>query len=81
MSRQVSAESLRDAAALITAVVRMDKEGQRSIIAHCDQAETLLGLAGLVAMFVQQATGVDDEGLLEVVQSFVENIAGLGDGS
>lgn len=75
MSGPTTAESLRDAAALIAAVVRMDEAGQAAIVDHCDKDETLLCLAGMVAMTVQQATGVDDAELLEVVQSFVEGIA------
>lgn len=75
MSGPTTQESIRDAAALIAAVVRMDKAGQRAIIDNCDKNETLACLAGMVAMFVQQATGVDDAGLLEVVQGFVEDMA------
>lgn len=75
MSRPVTAESIRDAAALIAAVVGMDQAGQRAIIDNCDKDETLACLAGMVAMFVQQATGVDDVGLLEVVHGFVEDMA------
>ena len=74
MSGPTTPESIRDAAALVAAVVRMDEPGQQAIVNNCDKPETLLCLAGMVAMVFQQATGVDDEALLDVVQSFAANI-------
>lgn len=75
MSGPTTAESLRDAAALLAAVVRMDEAAQAAIVDHCDKDETLRAMAALFAITVQQAAGLDDAGLLVRVQSFVENIA------
>ncbi|MGW5387149.1 hypothetical protein [Nocardia sp. NPDC003963] len=75
MSGPTTPESIRDAAALIVAVVRMDKPGQQAIVSNCDKPETLLCLAGMFAMVLQESTGVDDAGLIDVVQGFATNIS------
>ncbi len=70
-----AAEGLRDAVALVHAVVRMDKAAEQAILDHCDKSETLLSLATFTAMVAQQAAGLDEAGLLAATQSWVEDIA------
>lgn len=69
------AESLRDATALISAVVRMDKAGIQAIIEHCDKAETLETLAALTAMIAMEIGGLDRDGVGSMMQSLVEQVA------
>lgn len=71
------AQGLRDAVALINAIVRGDTAGERAIVQHCDRKATLLSMAAWTAMVAQQAAGLDQEGLLVVTQAWVEEIAAI----
>lgn len=75
MPSATTPESIRDAAALITTVVRVDGPGQRAILDNCDKDETLLCLAGMFAMLMQVSSGCTDDTLADVVQEFAEGIA------
>lgn len=70
-----SPESIRDAAALLVAVVTCDEDGVNAILTNCDKDQVVLALAGMTAMYAREATGVDQAGLVEMPSSFARDIA------
>lgn len=71
----VEAESIRDAAALMLAVVTSDRDGIDAILDHCDLEQTVLAVAALGMMLTQSAAGLDDEATAGMLRTFAGRVA------
>lgn len=71
----VPPESIRDAAALMLAIVTSDHDGVDAILDHCDTEQVAIAAATLGAMLTQECAGLDTQALTVMLRTFAGRVA------